>query len=146
MVVSSCRVVENNQDLSLCCIGQLKMFKASLLRQKYQWLSLSSIGRRYLKILPFVTGRAVCLPTQAGGILLFHRTSALAPLTRQYCEMPQFFIKERSLNEEILTKRGVLDQLEFHQHHKDQLSLLNAITMLHSIACLLYTSPSPRDA
>lgn len=110
------------------------MFRASLLRHQYQWLSLSSVGKRYLEILPFVTGRAVCLPTQTGGVLLFHKTHALAPLTRQYCEMPQFFIKERSLNEEILTKRGVLDQLEFHQHHKDKLSLLNAITMLHSIA------------
>lgn len=133
-LVSSCRVVENNEDLFLRCTGQLKMFRASLLRHKYPWLSLSTIRRRYLEILPFVTGRSMCLPSQTGGIFLFHKTCALAPLTRQYSEMPQFFIKERSLNEEILMKRSVLDQLEFHQHHKDQLSLLNAITMLHSIA------------
>lgn len=48
--------------------------------------------------------------------------------------VPLFYARERELNNEILSKNTINDQLEFYQDNKDQTSLVNRITVLHSIA------------
>ena len=58
-------------------------------------------------------------------------------VTQKVCQstnVPLFYAKERELNNEVLSKKTVVDQLEFYQDNKDHVSLVNRITVLHCIA------------
>lgn len=131
------------------------MFRVILLGRNCEWPSLSSFGRARLKIIPFVNimisrskaksfmpvtcqHSTVYLPIQTTKfpgkqILQYHETHA-SMLSRSCSDVPQFYIQERDVNEEIMSKSRVQDHLEFYHDNKDRISLVNSITLLHRMA------------
>lgn len=129
----------------------LVMCSSNLLVRGYGKFALSSFTQGCLKASPSLAKRTLmhqlstlsnctygmlCTPVQSQRkqILQHYKACILMQLTRQCSEMPLFYVKERDLNKEIMSKTTVQDHLEFYQKNKSNISLINRITLLHSIA------------
>ena len=65
-------------------------------------------------------------------------------MSRDYQELPASYVREMKANNAIRYKKTVQDLLEFYLSWKDQGSLVNRITTLHSIAKIVKVSPKQR--
>lgn len=128
------------------------MFRLTLSAKNCRTIALSSFRQGYVKALPPLTGRILTpqlaatsnckysmlySPIQSAKSqrkLLVPQTCIPIQLARQCSEKPHFYVKECDLNNKILEKRTVQDHLEFYLSNKDEVSLINRITLLYHIA------------
>ena len=85
------------------------------------------------------------LTAKLSGKLLMQQKYMVSQLNQETTDPPAFYMREMELNNEILSKPTVHEQLEFYQSWKDRATLSNGITVLHYIAKIVQKHRKERE-